>query len=173
MSVNVNKLVPGMSHVAVESCDGVVCGVLIVQCKRTKKLYVGYRSNLYAAVNTMSSALRNGRHANHRLQAAFNDLGVKYFTFPTDTVGEALDLRNNIIDELAHKDVFLNIYGANHVERVKKQVSRFPTPRRASRVQVDGYVFASRREAALAHGFTVSTVAYRLKNPAYPSWKQL
>lgn len=173
VNVNVNKLVPGMTHIPVESCDGVVCGVVIIQSKKTKKIYVGYRANLYAAVNTISSALRNGNHGNQKLQAAFNNGGVKYFTFPTDTLGEAVDLRNNVIDEYAHKDIFLNIYGASHVERVKRQVSRFPTPRRASRVQVDGYVFASRREAALAYGFTVSTVAYRLKNPAYPSWKQL
>ena len=171
--MNVNKLVPGMVHVPVEFHDGAVCGVLIIQCKKTKKMYVGYRSNLYAAVSTISSALRNGVFINHRLQFAFNDGGVKFFTFPTDTVGEAVDLRNSIIDEYAHKDIFLNIYGHARVERVKRQVSRFPAPSRASKVKVDGVVYSSRREAALAYGFTVSTVAYRLKNPAYPGWVQL
>ena len=171
--MNVNKLVPGMVHVPVEHHDGVVCGVLIIQCKKTKKLYVGYRSNLYSAVNTTASALRNGKFANHQLQAAFFDGGVKFFTFPTDTVGEALDLRNSIIDEYAGKDVFLNIYGAGHVARVKKQVARFPTPNRSAKVSVDGVVYESRRECALAHGFTVSTVAYRIKNEAYPGWVQL
>ena len=173
MNVNVNKLVPGMTHVPVESHDGVVCGVVIVQCKKTKKIFFVYRANLYAAVNTIASALRNGNHGNKKLQAVYNDGGVKFFTFPTDTVGEAVDLRNSIIDEYAHKDIFLNIYGHAHVERVKRQVSRFPAPSRASKVKVDGVIYSSRREAALAYGFTVSTVAYRLKNPAYPDWKQL
>lgn len=171
--MNVNKLVPGMVHVPVEFHDGAVCGVLIIQCKKTKKMYVGYRSNLYAAVSTISSALRNGVFINHRLQFAFNDGGVKFFTFPTDTVGEALDLRNSIINEHAASDMFLNIYGASHAERVKKQVARFPSPNRSSKVSVDGVVYESRRECALAHGFTVSTVAYRVKSSAYPAWVQL
>lgn len=171
--MNVNNLVPGMNHVSVGYHDGVVCGVLIIQCKKSKKLYVGYRSNLYSAVNTIASALRNGKFANHQLQAAFFDGGVKFFTIPTDTVGEALDLRNSIIDEYAGSNIFLNVYGAGHVARVKKQVTRFPAPDRSSKVSVEGVVYESRRECALAHGFTVSTVAYRVKSSAYPAWVQL
>ena len=170
--MNVNKLVPGMVHVPVEFHDGAVCGVLIIQCKKTKKIYVGYRANPYAAVNTIASALRNGNHGNKKLQAVYNDGGVKFFTFPTDTVGEAVDLRNSIIDEYAHKDIFLNIYGAGHVERVKRLVSRWPTPR-AAKVKINGVVYESRREAALTFGFTVSTIAYRIKSDAYPTWIQL
>lgn len=170
--MNVNKLVPGMVHVPVEFHDGAVCGVLIIQCKKSKKIYVGYRANLYAAVNTIASALRNGNHGNKKLQAVYNDGGVKFFTFPTDTVGEAVDLRNSIIDEYAHKDIFLNIYGAGHVERVKRLVSRWPTPR-VAKVKINGVVYESRREAALTFGFTVSTIAYRIKSDAYPTWIQL
>ena len=166
--MNVNKLVPGMVHVNVAHDDGAICGVMILQCKKSKKFYVGFCSNLYNAVNTTASKLRNGIHPNQRLQSCFNEGGVKYFTFPTDTVGEAVDLRNSIIDEFYDKT--LNIYSADRKDRVKKQVARWPNPRTAQRVMVDGVVYESRRECALAHGFTVSTVAYRIKNPAYKGW---
>ena len=80
--MNVNKLVPGMVHVPVEFHDGAVCGVLIIQCKKTKKIYVGYRANLYAAVNTIASALRNGNHGNKKLQAVYNDGGGEVLYLP-------------------------------------------------------------------------------------------
>ena len=168
--MNVNKLVPGLKHVDVEFDDGVVCGVLIVQCKETKKMYVGYRSNLYAAVNSISSALRNGRHPNKPLQAAYQNATLEFYTFPTDTVGEALDLRNSIIDEHAKKDVFFNIYGASHVARVTKQLARY-SGRKTSGVLVNGVFYETRKAAAVHFGITESTVSYRIKSEAYPDWK--
>jgi hypothetical protein len=169
--MNVNKLVPGMAHVAVEYRDGAVCGVLIIQARASKKFYIGYRANLYDGVNTVASALRNGHHANALLQEAHHKDVLDYFTFPTDTVGEAMDLRNSIIDEFAQMGVILNTASVRYTERVQKQVARFPA-RRSSKVIVDGVSYDSRQAAALAHGFTVSTVAYRIKHAAYTNWTQ-
>lgn len=171
MRVNVNKLVPGIKPKEVEHNEGTVCGVFIIQCQKTKKIYVGYRTNLYAAIRTATSALRKGRHRNKLLQAAHDNGGLKYYTFPTDTVGEALDLRNNIIDEFSHKDIFLNIYGANYVTRVRKQVTKYSSSG-SSGVMVDRILYDSRKAAALAYGLSVSTVAYRIKSPIYSNWSQ-
>ena len=169
--MKMENMVPGMKHTPVEFDDGIVCGVLILYCKKTHKLYIGYRSNLYSGVNSIMSALRNKRHKNLELQASYDKNSLSVFTFPTDTVGEALDLKNSIIDEFAQKNIFFNIYAQAHISRIQTQLRKY-NGRKSTPVKICKESFATRKQAALAYGLSESTVSYRIKSPNYPEWKE-
>ena len=167
----IDKLIPTLQSQSVSYDDGVVCGVIIVLSHTEKKMYIGYRGDLYTGVNTVLSSLRNGRHSNQRLQNAYNTGKVEIYTYPTDTVGEALDLKNSIIDEFARNDMFYNVYGKNHTARIQHQLNT-RVPRKSRKVTVDGTLYETKKAAAVAYGFSESTVAYRIKSPNYPEWKE-
>ena len=169
--MQINKLIPSLKHTSVSFDDGIVCGVMIIFSHKEKKMYIGYRSNLYMGVNSTLSSLRNGRHSNQRLQNAYNDGKIEIYTFPTDTVGEALDLKNSIVDEFARTDVFFNVYGHNHTARIQHQLNTH-VPRKSRKVLVQGVLYETKKAAAVVFGLSESTVAYRIKSPNYPKWKE-
>jgi hypothetical protein len=168
--MDIKKLIPGLQPMSVTADDGLVCGVLVLYCPIFKKMYISYRSNLYAGLSSVMAALRNNRHPIKALQEAY-DLGtLEEYIYPTDTVGEALDLKSSILDQYAKEDVFFNVFSTSHIARVTSQLARFPA-RKSSKVSVNGTIYESRKEAAIVFGFSESTVSYRIKSSYYPDWK--
>ncbi len=163
---------PELRQPIIEYDDGLVCGLIILIMHNPDQIYISYRSDLYKGTGSLMSVLSNGKHTNLTLLAAYqNATKREWFNYPTDTVGEALDLKNNLLDEYAKHDIFINVRGSTHENRVLAGLAR--GGRRSSKVEINGEIFANRKAAALHFGFSESTIGYRIKSDAYPKWKEI
>ncbi len=76
----------------------------------SQKAYVGSTENIYARVNSHKNDLLNNRHKNRNLQEAFNaDPSFTLFVQKTDTVEEAIDKEQKLLDVLLPGGKLLNI----------------------------------------------------------------
>ena len=76
----------------------------------SQKAYVGSTENIYARVNKHKNDLLNNRHKNRNLQEAFNaDPSFTLFVQKTDTVEEAIDKEQKLLDVLLPGGKLLNI----------------------------------------------------------------
>ena len=76
----------------------------------SQQAYVGSTENIYARVNSHKNDLLNNRHKNRNLQEAFNaDPSFTLFVQKTDTVEEALDKEQKLLDVLLPGGKLLNI----------------------------------------------------------------
>lgn len=57
------------------------CGVYRIDCLVDKKFYIGSSANIPRRLRAHRSALRNGRHANVKMQAAWNKYGEPAFAY--------------------------------------------------------------------------------------------
>ena len=76
----------------------------------SQQAYVGSTENIYARVNSHKNDLLNNRHKNRNLQEAFNaDPSFTLFVQKTDTVEEAIDKEQKLLDVLLPGGKLLNI----------------------------------------------------------------
>ena len=164
---------PELRRPIVSFDEGLVPGLIILVLHNPDQIYIGYRSDLYTGTCSLVSMLTNGQHLNYRLQAAYQNAQTRsWFNYTTDSVGEALDLKNSLLDEYAKHDIFINTRGSAHDNRVKAGLAR-GLVRRGSKVRINGVIFQNRKEVANEFGFTVSTVSYRIKSATYPGWQEV
>lgn len=134
-------------------------GAYIIEHTMSGKIFIGVSNNIYQYNNNHISYLNRNVHANAQLQEAFNqNSGVSLMCIITDSMDEAYEIKQRVLDEFHNSGLLFNIaLDAGYNKRARK-------------VMVDGVEYASIGIVSIAKNICHSAVRGRIASKKFPTW---
>lgn len=163
---------------------------------QTGRVYVGSTGRIYARLYEHQNLLKKGRHPLRELQNDYNaSPEMKYYHWLAESPEAAQRGEQELVDRLWDSGKLYNKgrvvlspnKGKEFSEETRKKMSEIRKGRPASEklleslhkthaagrtpVEVDSVVYQSTREVGKKFGMTRNSVGYRIRSPAFPTWR--